>query len=387
MNVLWLASWFPNRTNPTTGDFIERHAKAVAPFVKQLSVIVVVKDDEMKTNAVEIKKHQTGNLTVYIAYYGGSRLKGVAGKILSQQKYRQLQQQLFQQIVQTTGMPAIVHVHVAMKAGLFACRLKKKYGIPYVVTEHWSGYFRESKPNIYEMGWVYRRLTNKVLKNASLLLPVTKNLGETITRNFVKLPYKVVPNVVDTKLFFYEPSAPGIFTFIHPSYMNYPKNPEGILEGCMLLKQRGCRFRLYMIGDQPVHLLSVAKEYGLLDEYVFFEKEIPYTEVARRMQQSSALLMFSRYENLPCIILEALCCGLPVISSRVGGIAEVVDSSNGLLVDKNSAEQLANAMEEMIDDYSKYNRAEVSQLAVSNFSYGVIGKEVSELYHQVLYKK
>ena len=170
MNVLWLASWFPNRTNPTTGDFIERHAKAVAPFVKQLTVIAVTKDDAMTKNAVEIEQYQTGKLTVYIAYYGGSRLKGIAGKILSQQKYRQLQQQLFQQVVEKTGMPDIVHVHVAMKAGLFACRLKKKYVIPYVVTEHWSGYTRESKPNIYEMGKVYLRLTNKVLKNASLLL-------------------------------------------------------------------------------------------------------------------------------------------------------------------------------------------------------------------------
>lgn len=384
---MWLASWFPNRTNPTTGDFIERHAKAVAPFVKQLTVIAVVKDDAMKTNTVEIKKHQTGNLTVYIAYYGSSRLKGIAGKILSQQKYRQLQQQLFQQTVETTGMPGVVHVHVAMKAGLFAWRLKKKFGIPYVVTEHWSGYFRESKPNIYEMGWVYRRLTNKVLKNASLLLPVTENLGETITRNFANLPCKVVPNVVDTKLFFYKPIAPEIFTFIHPSYMNYPKNPEGILEGCMLLKQRGCRFRLYMVGARPAALISLAKEYSLLDEYVFFEKEISYTEVACRMQQSSALLMFSRYENLPCIILEAMCCGLPVVSSKVGGIAEVIDSSNGLLVDKNSAEQLANAMEEMINNYGKYNSTSIAKKASSEFSYNSVGERISEVYNQLLNKK
>jgi glycosyltransferase involved in cell wall biosynthesis len=387
MNVVWLASWFPNRTNLTTGDFIERHAKAVAPFVKQLTVITVTKDDAMPANAVEIKKYQTGNLTVYIAYYGASRLKGITGKILSQQKYRQLQQQLFQQAVETTGMPGIVHVHVAMKAGLFACSLKKKYGVPYVVTEHWSGYFRESKPNIYEMGWLYRKLSNKVLKNASLLLPVTENLGKTITGDFVKLPYKVVPNVADTKLFFYAPSAPEVFTFIHASYMNYPKNPEGILEGCFLLKQKGCRFRLYMVGDQPVHLLSLAKEYGLLDEYVFFEKEIPYTEVARRMQQSSALLMFSRYENLPCIILEALCCGLPVISSRVGGIAEVVDSSNGLLVDKNSTAQLADAMEKMIHDYKNYNRASIAEKASVKFSYNCVGKQISEVYNQLLNEK
>jgi glycosyltransferase involved in cell wall biosynthesis len=387
MNVLWLASWFPNRTNTTTGDFIERHAKAVGPFVKQLSVIAVIKDDAMEKNGVAIEQYQTGDIAVYIAYYGSSRLQGVAGKILSQQKYLQLQQQLFQQVVDTVGMPDIIHVQVAMKAGLFALRLKKKYGIPYIVTEHWSGYFRESKPNIYEMGRVFQRLNKRVLKNASLLLPVTQNLAQTITENFIKLPYHVIPNVVDTNLFFYQPSAPEVFTFIHPSYMNYPKNPEGILEGCMLLKQKGCRFRLYMIGDRPVHLLNLAKEYGLLDEYVFFENQIPYAEVAIRMQQASALLMFSRYESLPCIILEALCCGLPIVSSRVGGIAEVIDSSNGLLVDKNSVEQLANAMQEIINTHNNFDRASIAAAASVKFSYHAVGENISKLYKQVLNKK
>ena len=387
MNVLWLASWFPNRTNLTTGDFIERHAKAVAPFVQQLTVIAVTKDDAMAANDVTIEKNQTGNLTIYVAYYGNSRLPGIAGRFLSQQKYQQLQQQLFEQVIKDAGMPGIVHVHVAMKAGLFACRLNKKYGIPYIITEHWSGYFRESNPSIYDMDWMYQRLTGKVLKNASLLLPVTKNLAETITDNFVKLPYEVIPNVVDTKLFFFQPSVQEIFTFIHPSYMNYPKNPEGILEGCLLLKQKGYSFQLFMIGDRPEHLLNLAEEYDLLNKYVFFEEAISYNEVARHMQQASALLMFSRYENLPCIILEALCCGLPVVASRVGGIAEVIDASNGLLVDKNSAEQLASAMAEMIDNYGIFNKRLIAATASAKFSYHNVGEKISQIYERILIEK
>ena len=402
MNVVWLASWFPSRINNTAGDFIERHARAVAPFVKYLSVIVVMKDDAMPANTVEIQHKQIGNLTIYIAYYGKSLWGGLPGKLLSQKKYLSLQNKIFKRILSTTGKPDLLHVQVAMKAGIFARRLKKKLGIPYIVTEHWSGYNKESKPNIYDMGKLFIRLNKAVLQDAALLLPVSNYLGEAITNNFVKLPYQVVPNVVDTTLFFYEPftsnrlfssnknftnstiSAHSVFRFIHPSYMNYPKNPEGILQACRLLKDSGYRFELQMIGNKDASLMLLAEELGLLNSCVFFDAEIPYLEVAKRMQQSHALLMFSRYETLSCIVIEALCCGLPVVSSRVGGIVEVANKNNAILVEAGNIKQLVKAMQQMIDTYESYNRPAIAVAAAASFSYNVVGKTISNIYKNLL---
>ncbi len=408
MNVVWLASWFPSRINISVGDFIERHAYAVAANVDQLSVIVVLKDDAMPVNSVEIQQIKVGNLTIYTAYYGKSFWGGSIGKLLSQRKYLLLQNKIFKQIISTEGKPDLVHVQVAMKAGLFARKLKKKWGIPYIVTEHWSGYNMDCKPNIFDMGKLFLRLNMAVLKDAAMLLPVSQNLGNTITNNFVKMPYTVVPNVVDTKHFFYKPytntplfplienaainpvesaNTTAIFQFIHPSYMNYPKNPEGILHACKLLKGRGCSFIVQMIGNTNAALLLLAEELGLLNSFVFFEDEIKYVAVAKKMQESNALLMFSRYENLPCIILEALCCGLPVVSSRVGGIGEVVNENNGILVQAGNTEQLVQAMQQMIDTYQSYNRPAIAASAAALFSYRVVGKTISNIYQNVLDKK
>ncbi len=384
MNVVWLTSWFPNRTNPTTGDFIERHANAVAPFVKQLTVIAIIKDDAMKGYKADIQQKRIGKLHIYTAYYGRGRWTGFLEKIFSQRKYISLQKKIFNKIKESAGLPDLVHVHVAMKAGMFARILKKKYGVPYIVTEHWSGYYQISKPNIYEMGKLYLRLNSKVLKNASLLLPVTNDLGETINRDFVKLPYCVIPNVVDTNLFFYKAFLPPVFRFIHPSYMNYPKNPEGILQACRQLKNLGYQFELEMIGNMNSELLNIADDLGLLNETVYFEKEIPYTEVAWRMQQSSALLLFSRYENLPCIVLEALCCGLPVISSRVGGLAEVINHNNGLLVEKENIAELVKAMQQMMDGYHHYNRPAIAAAASVLYNYTVVGSSITDAYSSII---
>jgi glycosyltransferase involved in cell wall biosynthesis len=332
INVLWLASWYPNRVDKFSGDFIERHAIAVSRYVK-LTVLFIVKDESLKGHEVEVDKTEATNLTVYKVYYGNSKLGGPLEKIFSLRKYVQLQKKIYRQIEKETGKPDLVHVQVAMKAGMLARWLKKTSAIPFLVTEHWSGYNPESRPNIYHANWLFKHLNKKILQEADLLLPVSDALGKMINQ-FVAVPYQPVPNVVNTDLFYYKPllTPSKKFRFIHPSFMNYPKNPEGILMACKMVKEKEYDFELKVIGNQEDWLTDLARQYDLSDN-IIFEPPVQYKEVAHQMQLSSALLLFSRYENLPCVLLEALCCGLPVVSSRVGGIGEVIDDNNGLLVE------------------------------------------------------
>ena len=384
INVLWLASWYPGRLDAFNGDFIERHAIAVSRYVK-LTVLVILKDELLQANKTAIEKTVDNNLTVYRVYYGKTRMPGLLESYFSVKKYFKLQKQFYQQIEKETGRPAIIHVQVAMKAGMLALYLEKKYQIPFVVTEHWTGYYPESKPSVYESNIFYKKINKKILQKAALFLPVTKDLGETINKNFIPVKYIVVPNVVNTGLFFYEPVMPDTFRFIHPSYMNYQKNPEGILQACVQLKAKGYDFKLLMIGNEDRALIKIAKDNHLLNNVVFFKAAVPYKTVAKEMQESAALLLFSRFENLPCVILEALCCGLPVISSRVGGIAEVIDETNGLLVDSENIEQLVNAMQQMIDRYEVYDKAVIADKAKKLFNYATVGNQYFSLYKNMLH--
>jgi glycosyltransferase involved in cell wall biosynthesis len=117
---------------------------------------------------------------------------------------------------------------------------------------------------------------------------------------------------------------------------------------------------------------------------LFFEAAVPYDEVARQMQLSSVLLLFSRYENLPCVLLEALCCGLPVVSSRVGGIGEVINDSNGILVESGNVEQLAAAMIGIIENYKIYDRASIAKEALAMYNYEAVGKKYLSVYQSRL---
>ncbi len=380
MKVLWLASWYPNRLDTFTGDFIQRHAQAVSQFCS-VEVIYIKKDTSLLTGTTEVEKKSAGNLTEQIIYYNTLKTNfKIIDKILSFLAYKKLYRKAVNEYFKTDGKPDHVHVHVAMNAGVTALWIKKKWKIPYFVTEHWVGYYRECVPSLYDHNRLFRFLNKRVLKEAALFFPVTADLGETVKKNWVDIPYNVIPNVVNTDIFRYKFEDLLKFRFIHISYMNFQKNPEGIFAAAQLVKARGYDFELLMLGNKNESLSALAARYGLLPQTVIFHEAVPYAAVASFLQHASAFLLFSRFENLPCVILEALCCGLPVISSNVGGIAEVVGNENGILVESENTEALADAMQKIMDDYQAYNREMIAAEATAKFNYALVGRQIVHFY-------
>jgi len=375
-----LVSWYPNRLDNFDGDFIQRHARAVALYCK-VHVIYVKKDESMQPGTSLIVTAESGNLTEEIIYYNSTATPvKLLDKLLSYRSYKKYYAAAIHRYIERSGIPPVVHVHVAMKAGLAALWMKKKWSIPFIITEHWTGYHKQSVPSLYNQGRVFKRLNKEVLKGAKTLLPVTKDLGRAINLFAPHLPFRVVPNVVNTALFKYEPVVKPAFRFIHISYMNYQKNPGGIITAAAKLKEMGYDFEVLMLGNDNETLRAMANEHALLNSVIFFQQPVAYGKVAFHMQNASAFLLFSRFENLPCVILEALCCGLPVISSNVGGIAEVVDKENGILVESENTEQLVAAMKFMIDNYHSFDKLKISERATAAFNYNTVGEMIFENY-------
>ncbi len=384
MKLLWFASWYPNKLDKFTGDFIQRHAQAVSQYC-EVEVIYVKKDENLYANTTEVKRIVTGNLTEHLIYYNSSKTPfKILNRLISFLNYKKHFRKAIIDYFKNYGKPDYVHVHVAMNAGVAALWVKKKWNIPYFVTEHWVGYYRECVPSIFDKNFLFRSLNKRILKKAALFFPVSKGLGETVKQNFVDIPFCAIPNVVSTEFFNYKPSTPAKFRFIHISYMNYQKNPEGIMQAAAVLKERGYVFEILMLGDDNNTLRSMANKYELLNEFIFFQQPVSYKEVAVQMQKASALLLFSRFENLPCVILEGLCCGLPVISSRVGGVAEAIDVTNGILVESGDTVQLAKAMQTLMENYPKYDRNAIATTAAEKYNYEKVGRQYYDLYNKML---
>jgi glycosyltransferase involved in cell wall biosynthesis len=96
------------------------------------------------------------------------------------------------------------------------------------------------------------------------------------------------------------------------------------------------------------------------------------------------LLLFSNYENFPCVIPEAWSCGIPVLSTNVGGIAEFMNTGNGVLIEPYDMEAFSCELERMLNNLEKFDNRKIRDFARDHFSYKVIGAQFVEVYKQAL---
>jgi glycosyltransferase involved in cell wall biosynthesis len=229
-------------------------------------------------------------------------------------------------------------------------------------------------------------IVKKVFKHASHFLPVTTSLKKQAELLLPHISATVVPNVVDTNVFCYKKTSreSNTFRFIHVSTMTYQKNPKGLLRSFKRFREANPGSCLWMVGPFSSEIINYAKSLNLPDNAVHFTGPVAYHDVAGLLQDSHALVLFSRYENLPCVVLEALCCGLPVISTRVGGIEEVVGSHNGVLLDNENEEQLFDAFGQVLANYQSYNAESISSTSRELYSYKQVGEAINKVYNAVL---
>jgi glycosyltransferase involved in cell wall biosynthesis len=388
--ILWLVSWYPNETDPFSGDFIKRQAEAVSVF-QPLTIIFVGKKAKISlTDQRDLSVQNSNNEAMheFILYDPAIENDAPGTKILSLYNYFKTHLGIIRRLKKSKELPDLVHVHVAMKAGLVALYLKWKYKIPYVLTEHWSGYYPIAKDSLFKKTYFFQYCTKLILKKADRFLPVSEALGNQIKRHWARISFQKIPNSVNTRLFF--PSANEFadrFRFIHISSLAYPKNPEGIIRAFIKLLKLGVQADLILVGPLNPSLIEFISASGLAPDRIHCTGEVSYEQVGIELRNSSALVMFSHYENMPCVILEALCSGVPVIATLVGGIPEVVHKENGILINPGDEDALTGAMTEMIREYQEYDKDKISAEAAAQFSYKTIGEQITGVYDSVLDKK
>lgn len=384
--ILWLCSWYPNRADPFDGDFIQRHARA-ASLYNDIHVIRLVADASLRPGKTAFQKQESKGLTEQVVYLGKG--KSLAGRFLFYQRWNRIFKDVIKAYLADQGVPFVVHVHVPYPAGRLALWLKQKYGVPFVVTEHWTIYQPGSEIAYSSQPARMRSLITRVMRETVLFLPVSRDLAEQVNRLVLPVSAKPIPNVVDTNHFCFQVTdhvKRTKFRYIHVSGMNAQKNPEGLLRAFAAAWQEDPELELWMLGNRDQRLAVFASGLDLPAGVILFGGEVSYRDVAKRMRECDALVLFSQVENAPCVISEALCCGLPVIATRTGGIPEMLNDSNGVLVEPGDETAMKTALLDLKKTYNRYNRAVIAAHASSIYNYEAVGKELSVLYNQVVLK-
>jgi len=381
LNVLTLCSWYPNRTNTTLGNFVQKHAEAAGIYN---NVTVISQFSDPQISKIEISKTEQNGITEIIAYYPKSKSSiSFINKLKSFINHRKAFRKAYKMALSSMGKPDIVHLNIVYPMGTWALWLKMRHKIPFVITENSSG-LHVGSDHAYPPAAM--KLCKKALNKASVLMPVSLNLKSHMQKLAPQATFEIISNVVDEEKFAVSTkSKEGVVKLIHISTgVDSIKNLTGMIHTLNHLRSKRSDFHLDIVSDGDTEYAKQLVNELSCQSVVTFHSTKTTIEVAQMLSESDALLMFSNYENFPCVIAESFMTGLPVISSNVNGIPEHVNASNGLLVQPRNEEELERAIEQFLDGTVTFDRSSIRSYAEEHFGYRAVGKSFDTIYRKVL---
>ena len=370
LKILFISSWYPNRLEPTNGNFVQRHAASVQ-LLHDVEVLHAIGDRNLANTYLHEDEIKDGVRTVTV-YYRNS-----ANPLINFIRRMNAYRMGFSKITK----PDLVHANILHNSMLFAVYLKKRFNIPYVISEHWSGFLKENRSRLSKS----RQFISKfIAQHSSRVIPVSHYLEQDLKSFKWSSKYSVVGNVVDTALFSVQHTKNDVFTFLHISNLIPLKNPDAIIRAALRLRQYSPHFQLHIGGDGDVMRLEKIINEANAGSFIKTFSMLSLQEVAQRMKNSHCFILFSKYENFPCVLLESLSAGVPAIATNVGGIPEIIKEGMGILINE-SEEELYAAMLSVLNGQVKFQEpSKLHGFIDDEFSMSKIAEKFSRIYYEVL---
>jgi colanic acid/amylovoran biosynthesis glycosyltransferase len=244
-----------------------------------------------------------------------------------------------------------VHAHFAGMAARTAYWIHKFFPITFSFTAHANDIFA---PRDFEIG------LNKLVGAARVIVTETDYAAQFLRERFPEHSHRIhrIYNGLNLAEFGRTnfSSTPPLIVAV--GRLIAKKGFADLIRACGLLVERGRLVQCEIIGEGPLEneLRAQIDQLNLQDR-VALSGAKPQREVRQRLAAASVFVLPSvvdaegGMDNLPTVIMEAMATGLPVISTDIGGIPEmVVQNETGFLLRPGDAGALAGAIEKVIDD-------------------------------------
>ncbi len=272
----------------------------------------------------------------------------------------------------------LIHAHGVAWGGIWSIVAGRRFKIPVIVTEHSSAFPRNTHPGIL------KKLFRFVLPKADALLPVTKNLGGFLKNYAPKVPQYYVPNCVDARLFSPSPipiSQEPLKLLYVGSFVEV-KHVDLLLKACAEVNKQ-TSIHLTLVGTGPLknQLEKLSGELGI-KENIRFAGHLPSEKVQEKMKNAHLLVLSSKWESQPCVLIEAMLSGRPVVAPDVGGVGEMITKESGELFEAENQGDLVRAINRVIDHISSYNPELISSECHEKHSFEKVGNQLKDIYTQ-----
>lgn len=388
LRVLVIPSWYPADDSPTSGVFIYQQVRAL----REVADVAVLYVREARVGQPVAVGADDGVTVVRAALQMPSPSRTLPGRVravltnLSNRfvGYRRMGQAAFDALRDDWGVPDIVHVQALWPAAGIARDIKRRHGIPYVVTEHSEEYSAASERRLVRTPGMLPLVLRPLADAASRTIVVSRFLGDRLVQLGLARDPVVIPNVVPDAFPAVAPGAPphGI---LHVSIMGPAKDIGRLLDAVDMLRRRRTDFVLVMVGDGELRPQMEARTRELdLGAFVRFVGEKSAQEVRDLRAQSAFGVVSSIHETFSVVAAESLMSGRPVVSTRCGGPEEFITPQVGRLVAAQDSGALADGLDWMLDHFREFDPVALHDYATARFAPAVVAEEIVAVYREVL---
>lgn len=302
-----------------------------------------------------------------------SKNHGKYDRVIFHNKHRKI----FKDISQKYALNdySIVHAHSLFSNGYIAYRIKQKYQVPFIVA------VRDTDANVFFKKMLhFRKLGIEILHNAEKIVFISEPYKRMVIEKYIPYRYKneilaksvVIPNGIDE--FWLNNRIEGnrdvpndIVRLIFVGALSRRKNLETTVEACKLLLARKKELTFKVIGEiaNPKYEKLI-----LVHPFIEYVPHMPKEDLIKHYRSADIFVMPSRTETFGLVYAEAMSQGLPVIYTRGQGFdGQFEEGEVGFSVQFDSAEEIANKIIEIIDNYKAISTNCVNEIDRYNWSF------------------
>lgn len=289
----------------------------------------------------------------------------------------------------------IVHFFFSLPTGLLRFLPGKHREIPYIVSLRGSDVpnydsFNKSLQLAHKL---LMPITRTIWRHSSQVVALSSALAKTAAEVDGGVDIKIIPNGIESELFVNDPSIKYQHRLKHPTdrvqliCVTRLIERKGVQVLLRAIKQLDDSVYLTIIGEgnYRVELEALARQLDI-ESKVQFYGYCPREELVEFYNISDIFVLPSMAESFGMVFVEAMSCGLPVIGARVGGVPDIIKEDNGILVEPDSAEDLAMAIHTLVsqpelrEQFGLANR----EKAVAEYSWRGVGERYEEVYKLTL---
>ncbi|KUG20126.1 glycosyl transferase, group 1 [hydrocarbon metagenome] len=384
-NLLVISNSFPDQENSYITDiFVKEQIRYIKDYFDHVYVFSPVAYGMEQFRKTRHTDYQFDNVRVFFPKYVNNPLFWYFGRPM----WVDREVKAITSLIEKEQLHFdLIHAHYTWPSGAAGVRLKEKYAVPVVITEHTSNTLKkaiETQDAIFTKTW----------SNADTIIRVKKSDASAFGRMQIPLQNIIsIPNGYDSKKFhpidaqkcretLQLPRDTKIILNVGNLYGEV-KGHRYLVEAVSKIVAQQKEFLCIIIGDGKLRntLEHRIRSFGL-EEHVLLTGGKQHTEIPLWMNACDLFVLPSLNEGNPTVMFEALGCGKPFVGTRVGGVPEVITSDKyGLLVEPAKPVDLAEMI--LVALEREWDREAILAHA-GQFTWESIAKEITGVYARVL---